>query len=276
MLAALAAVVVVVSAATPFKAGSVGVSVTGLPPERSEFYSEFVAQQMQSAGLSVVTQKQIGALLGMERQKQLLGCSDGSSCVAELAGALGVDGVLQGEAAKLESGGFQVTLKVLWSRDGRPLTNFTGRAPDEGGLLDAMGKGARLMAKDLTEGDWVRLTTAPTSHEISPSSPVRVVGLATAGVGAGAMVVGVISFVASGDVARRLRDDTFLSVGEAQAVGREGSTLQGLGLGLMAGGAAAVLGGVIMALFGGPLGDLRASLMPLRDGGVLVFGGLFP
>ncbi len=268
---------VALSASPPFKAGSVGLTVTGLPPERAEFYGEFVAQQMSSAGLSVVTPKQIGTLLGMERQKQLLGCSDATtSCLAELAGALGVDGVVQGEAAKLESGGFQVTLKVLWSRDGRPLTAFTGRAPDEGGLLDAMGKGAKLMAKDLTEGDWVRLTSAPRSHDIAPSSPVRVVGLATAAAGAVAVAVGVISFVASADVARRLREGTFVSLGEAQAVGREGAALQGLGLGLMAGGSAAVLGGVIMAIFGGPLGDLRAGLWPGHGGGTFVLGGSFP
>src|SRR5437868_3179177 len=161
------------AAPTGFKAASAGLSVTGVPTDRAEFYSEYVAQQLVAGGLKVVTPKEVASLLGMERQRQLLGCADSGSCVAEIASALGADGVVQGEVAKLDSGGYQVSLKVVWSRDGRPLSLFTGRALDEPGLLDVMGKGAALISKDLTEGDWVRLTLAPETHSIMPKSGSR-------------------------------------------------------------------------------------------------------
>lgn len=45
-------------------------------------------------GVRVVTARDISVLLGFERQKQLLGCSDDGMCMAELGNALGVQGVL--------------------------------------------------------------------------------------------------------------------------------------------------------------------------------------
>lgn len=267
-------VITALLAAAPFKAASAGLTVSGMPAERVEFYSEYVAQQMATTGLSVITPKQIATLLGMERQKQLLGCSDqATSCIAELAGALGVDGVVQGEAAKLESGGFQVSLKVLWSRDGRVLTSFIGRAPEEGSLLDAMGKGAALMAKDLTQGDWVRLTVTPTSHSVVPSSPVRLVGLAALGVGAVALGGAVFCLVRSGAIANQLKTQTFVSLGEAQAVAREGGGLQTLGVVLVGAGAVSLVAGGLLALLGGPLGDLRPTGWLTPTGAGLGFAG---
>lgn len=263
-------------APVPFKAASVGVSVTGLPVERTEFYSEFVAQQMSAAGVNVVTPKQIAAILGIERQKQLLGCSESATnCTAEIASALGVDGIVQGEAAKLESGGFQVSLKVLWSRDGRPLTVFSGRGADEGSLLDVMGKGALLMSKDLTDGDWVRLTTSPASHTLTPSSPLKLVGLSLLGVGAVGAVTGIIGFVRSSAVATNLSMGTFVSQGEARAVAAEGASMQTLGaISFGVAGTALAVGAVMTILgFGSEL-RVGAWMSPGSSG--LAFAGEWP
>lgn len=250
-------VVAVALAAAPFKGASAGISLSGIPPERGEFYSEFVAQQMAAQGVSVVTPKQIATLLGLERQRELLGCSESAtSCIAEMASALGVDGVVMGEAAKLESGGFQVSLKVVWSRDGRPLIVFTGRATDEGGLLDVMGKGAQLMARDLTEGDWVRLTTAPASHSITPSSPTKIAGLTLLGVGAVFTGVGVLGFVRSGNIAQQLGAGSFLSRDEAVAVASEGKVMQTMGFVGLTVGAACLVSGALLTLLGFS-GDVR-------------------
>lgn len=51
-------------------------------------------------GVQLITQDEIASLLGLERQKQLLGCS-AESCMAELGGALGVDRLVTGTLNKL-------------------------------------------------------------------------------------------------------------------------------------------------------------------------------
>ena len=65
--------------------------------------------------------KDMVALLGVERQKQLLGCSDAaSSCMAELAGALGADGLVTGQLARIGKS-FQLNVKVLAADGSRTL-----------------------------------------------------------------------------------------------------------------------------------------------------------
>lgn len=62
--------------------------------------SEVLATHLREHGLKVMTGRDIGAVLGLERQKQLLGCMDDStSCSAELAGALGVGALVVGTVA---------------------------------------------------------------------------------------------------------------------------------------------------------------------------------
>lgn len=65
--------------------------------------SEALATELAHQGIyDVVTAADINALLGLERQKQLLGCGDdGASCMAELGSALGAKLILSGSLAKL-------------------------------------------------------------------------------------------------------------------------------------------------------------------------------
>lgn len=57
-------------------------------------------------------------MIGLERQKKLLGCADDrSSCVAELAGALGTDGIIVGSPGKPGTN-FTISLKIIRARDG--------------------------------------------------------------------------------------------------------------------------------------------------------------
>lgn len=274
-------VVSVALAAAPFKAASAGITVSGLPAERAEFYSEFVAQQMTVSGVNVVTPRQVQSLLGMERQRQMLGCaSESASCLAEIASALGVDGIVQGEAAKLDSG-FQVSLKVLWSRDGRALTVFTGRSSDEGGLLDMMSTGARLMARDLSDGDWVRLTVTPAQHFLTPSSPLLPSGVALLGVAVAGAVIGSVGLWRSGAIASELQNPSkqYVSRAEAQAVANDGKSMQTLALvGYSVAGVALVAGGVLtfMGLPRSPLGSVRPVAGFSPNGGVFGLAGELP
>ncbi|HEY3451351.1 MAG TPA: hypothetical protein VGK67_33645 [Myxococcales bacterium] len=51
-------------------------------------------------GVQLITQQEIGSLVGLERQKTLMGCGN-DSCLAELGGALGVDKMVTGNINKL-------------------------------------------------------------------------------------------------------------------------------------------------------------------------------
>lgn len=53
-----------------------------------------LAESSTVRGLTVVSPSDFNAVLGLERQKDLLGCQEDLVCVAEIAGALGVDGML--------------------------------------------------------------------------------------------------------------------------------------------------------------------------------------
>ena len=65
--------------------------------EEAVALGEALTQELSRRGFfEVISAGDIRALLGVERQRALLGCSD-SSCTAELSGALGARFVLQGK-----------------------------------------------------------------------------------------------------------------------------------------------------------------------------------
>ena len=84
------------------------------PPNITKTLNDFLAGALADQGLEVVTSQNMTALLGLEKQKQLLGCSDGS-CLAELGGARGADYVVRGNMAVLDSE-TAVALTLLDSR----------------------------------------------------------------------------------------------------------------------------------------------------------------
>src|SRR3954464_15436468 len=95
-----------------------------------------VSELTREGGFKVTTKNDVAQVLGIERQKQLLGCGDAqSSCLAELAGALGVDGILSGSLARIGSG-FTVTLRVLRATDGSELATASVRVKNEEELQD--------------------------------------------------------------------------------------------------------------------------------------------
>ena len=140
----------IVIATPPRTLASPGLTAINIDERVANFYSEFFAQELaQRSGFRVVTSGEVATLLGLERQKQLLGCSEETtSCMAELAGALGADGVVMGSIARLGSG-FAVTLKVISPGDARTLAMRTGRSKDEDALLDWLTETAQQVSGQL-------------------------------------------------------------------------------------------------------------------------------
>jgi hypothetical protein len=73
----------------------------GVPPELAHTLTGVVAEQAgKIPGFTAISQSEITSMLGLERQKQMLGCGD-ESCLAEIGGALGASRVLSGSLSKV-------------------------------------------------------------------------------------------------------------------------------------------------------------------------------
>ena len=106
------------------KLATVGFSQVGLSEAQAGFFAEHFSVQLAAVDESYVritTPKDMAALLGIEKQKQLLGCPDDqSSCMAELAGALGADGLVTGQIARVGKS-YQLNVKILAADGSRTL-----------------------------------------------------------------------------------------------------------------------------------------------------------
>jgi hypothetical protein len=71
-------------------------------PQLEALLSEVALTEAASfRGLDTIGRSDITSLLGFERERQLLGCSQDTSCLAELGGALGVDYLLTGTVGRV-------------------------------------------------------------------------------------------------------------------------------------------------------------------------------
>ncbi len=135
------------TATAPVRVAAPGFSVLGLDQKAGDFYSDQVAQQLSFHGLKVVTRSEIQALIGHEREKQLLGCDDGTSCAAELAGALGSDALLVGEVAKVGDK-FRLSVRIIRAGSGERVSSAVVTGSSEDGLLDAITAVAPRLASE--------------------------------------------------------------------------------------------------------------------------------
>jgi len=72
-------------------------------PKTSALLTEALAGELRKrTGLSVMSESDIAALLGMEKTRSMLGCTD-AGCIAEVGGALGVDRIVHGSIGRVGS-----------------------------------------------------------------------------------------------------------------------------------------------------------------------------
>lgn len=87
--------------------------------------SEAISQEVARRGyFEPIGAGEIRAILGVERQKQLIGCSEEGSCQAEIAGSLGARFALSGTVAKLGET-YQLTLQTLDTQKAQPIARAT-------------------------------------------------------------------------------------------------------------------------------------------------------
>ncbi len=138
-----------VDPSTAVRLASFGLSFADVSQGKAEFFTETFNQALIREGVRVTGRQDVAALLGLERQKQLLGCDEtAASCLAELGNALGVDGVITGNIAKLD-GEYVIDLKVTSASSTRPLSLLTVQAASEGQLRQKLLEGAHTVAGEL-------------------------------------------------------------------------------------------------------------------------------
>ena len=218
---------------------SPGLTTLNLPPKAVEYFSDQLATQLALQQLHVVTASELSALLGLERQKQLVGCGADSSCMAELANALGVDGVVTGNVGKFGEV-YQINVKVLSALDGRPLAVWSRRAASDEALFEAFKTEAPRIAKD------VRVSL---HRELEPKSSLRVWALIPAAIGVAAVGGGIaLLAVSEGHLTALTARDSVIP--NPQAYADEGKGLRSAGAVTLGVGAACRLGAGALFLFG--------------------------
>lgn len=166
-----------------------GFQCSGIDQALCDAYLEHFVGRVTDRGLKVTTKNDLAELLGLERQRQLLGCADqGSSCIAELVGALGVGRLLSGSVAKTESG-FLATLKVIDVSGGATLWSATEPLDDERALFKFFDRSAESLVE-----------------RVSPRTGAPIVRWIPAMFGAAAVLTGVVAFAISEGAAGRLRE----------------------------------------------------------------------
>ncbi|MFT3713240.1 MAG: hypothetical protein QM817_36760 [Archangium sp.] len=268
----LTVLMVLVASATPAKKevtlAAPGLTYVGITEQQGDVYLDYFAQQVTKRGVHVITRNDITAALGLERQKQLLGCTQGeSNCIAELAGALGVSALVVGSIATAGSG-FVVNLKVMEpSGSTRALAIFSERVPNEDALYALLEKSA------VELGDILKPKVQTTSTTSARSLAWIPLGVGLLSGAAGGVLFGVAKGT-EGSVANA--DPSITSLAQARARLGDALGLQtaalitgGIGLG-------ALLAAGAMALFGGSAEQPAVSLQISSTGAGLVFSWGIP
>lgn len=254
-----------------------GLSTVGLEQGLGELYSEHLAQQLRLRGLRVITAKDIGTMLGVERQRALLGCGDQSTeCMTELVNALGTESVLTGEIGKIGSV-VQVNLKVLSPTNARTLASFTRRVDSEDAVLPALEAAARSLVEQVSQAlgrSVPELAPAARAQLTDDSGPSKAFW-APAAVGVVAGVVGVVLLVdARAQYSELLRTDGEpLNPTRAASVRQQGERNQLVG-GVLVGVAAAGVAGTALWYFLGRSSTSASAFVMPGAAGVSIAGTL--
>lgn len=231
------------------------------------FFLEATAKALRAEGVSVVTADDIAAVLGLERERQLLGCSE-VSCLAELGNALGCDGIVVAAVARLD-GSLHGSLRVVSSRDGQVLTETDLTSSSERGFLDEIKVAAGRVARGLRVHQKVT--------EASKSSTPAVLALGIAG---GALLIGGGVSVALAHVASARVDQELARSGQvtsvAQRFSNEGKIEQTVGWVGVGVGGACLAASLVVALVAGAGSGPSVGVSVTPSGAALSIQGALP
>jgi TolB-like protein len=219
----------------------------------------------RSGAVDPVSPRDLTAVLGMERQKQLLGCAeDSSACMAEMTAALGAPWVLTGSLSRAGKA-TRLDLKLIHAQDGRVAWRDGKTVTEESALYDAVSELVRAMVG---------------SSGLGPVAAVgggsKVGAWVTVGLGAAALVAGgVLSYGALhsyGNLqSNEWRAATYWTGIQAETASYRLNVI--LGPSLAGVGAVALVVGLVWALSGQSATSPTVVMVPTANG--FAFGGVW-
>lgn len=257
-------------AATNVKIAVLAFSASGVDPTVAAAVTESVTAEVAVRGyFDPMSSSEIQTLLSVERQRQLIGCSE-DNCMTELAGALGAPYVMSGSLVKLE-GVFQLNIQVIDSRKSRTTGRSTKLAKDFESLRF-------LIPYAVAEACGTPLPPAP-----SRVFPYTMVGVGGAGL-LGGGVLGIMALTNEGIVKAELAADdsnrtVILSPAKTYSERLDTiATQKTISLVAVIAGAALVVGGLILIPPAAPEAGVRVSLVPMAfpQGAGAVLVGVLP
>lgn len=262
--------------AAPLKVASPGLTYVGMDAQLGGVYLDRIVSLLQDSGpIKVTTSHDLEQVLGLERQRQLLGCESSGSCLAELSGALGVDAILGGSLARTAAG-FLITLRAVRTADGGEVATLSGRFRDEVSLGDWIEAQTPVLARRLLVAFGRAVEAGPVVEKAVAPPPSE--GLAPwvrwvpGGVGVVALAAGGFFWFQAVGAADQLQKGELTGV-DVHALAAQGRLNQTLGPALVATGVVGVVASVVWVKLGAP--PATAALAPVDGGGVLVLGGRF-
>jgi hypothetical protein len=232
--------------------------------------AEEVARALPAAAFQVTTSSQLSTVLGLERQRQLLGCSaeQTGSCMAELASALGAEVLAQITLSRVGDR-FRCDVAFVSGRDGATIERVTAEANSAAELFEAMraelAPAVARMFSQQRRGDL-----------LVPMRPgVRRHAWLPAVVGAAFAVGGATFFALTLAQWNRLKTESLL-VSQARSLAATGQTEQTVAWVLSGIGAAALVTAALIFALGAPT-EATVVVSPVSaDGAVslLLSGGI--
>jgi hypothetical protein len=209
------ALTVLLSAAPPRVVAAPAWTTANTSVELAAFYADQLAAALRARGVKVVSASDIVALIGVERERQLLGCAD-SGCMAEIGNALGCDATLVVSFAKLDDT-FRASLRILSNREASVMAETMVEAQGERAFADALQRAAdRLVVRQ--------------SRAADPTGVAALVWAGALSVGLAGALGGVMAGLASNEAAQVERGP----YDQAVAAVERGRTFQAISIGAFA------------------------------------------
>lgn len=241
--------------------------------QQGALVAEEIARALPPSAFQVTTAAQLQAVMGLERQRQLLGCSeDSTACVAELANALGTDVVVTSTLSRT-SDGLRCNVVFMSGHNGTALDRVSVEAASDGQLFEKLfGEVSEAAARVFAaQRPGARLEPGKVGVRRYAWAP----GLAALALGGGAAAL----FAVSNGTARTLENKQGLieSTSSAYALAASGRTTETIAWVLAGTGVAALATAGLMFTAGAPT-QARVVLAPVVSGGAagVMISGAFP
>jgi hypothetical protein len=246
----------------------------GVTYDTANAVTEQLAANIQKLGIDTLAPADLQARLGLERQRQLLGCTD-TSCLTEIGAAIGVDRVVSGTIAYVGNS-TTISLALINNTTGQVETRYSERlkGKNDDGFLDVIPAAVATLFPSFKATQSLEPTASGSPSPTSPAvSGRRVFAWVTAGVGFGALVVGGVALGLNLSAYAALHGQPAPTPDRAMSLVTSGNLAQYVAIGALSAAGALAIGSII--LFSMSSSAPAITFAPSPGGATMVLTGRF-